>query len=235
MQENQKNWRLAILKQLATTSGILTSWLTLALIASTPASSQVGRFTETPGQLQPTPQIIITQATPQTSPETIDQPTEAPIPAQPQDVERALDQANNLITLMLGLIVLILGGGIVMLWFLRRSVVSQVATAVRTQLNEMTELENKVYNATRSLNRVLTEADDLSGELQGRSSNFQREVAAQREVLYNLIEELSEFKVQTARSWERQLEDINGKLEATATDFYQVAIELRDQARQRFD
>ncbi|MGC1217146.1 MAG: hypothetical protein WA883_06705, partial [Phormidesmis sp.] len=147
----------------------------------------------------------------------------------------AEDRLTDLISLMLGLLVLILAAGVIMLWFLRRSVVSEVATIVRTQLNEMTELENKVYSATRSLNRVLSEADDLSGELQGRSSNFQREIAAQREVLYGLIEELGEFKAQTARNWEQELEEINGKLAATATDFDQVAVQLRDQAKQRLD
>ncbi|MEN8443777.1 MAG: hypothetical protein ABG776_02070, partial [Cyanobacteria bacterium J06555_13] len=142
---------------------------------------------------------------------------------------------TNLVTLMLGVLILMVGTGIVMLWFYRRSVVNEVATIVRTQLNEMTELENKVHNATRSLNRVLAEADDLSGDLQGRSSNFQREVAAQRDVLYKLVEELNAFKVQTARNWEQQLEDINGKLEATVADFNEVANGLRNQTKQRLD
>ena len=207
-QENQRSawpltWQLAqhltqhSAKHLATaSSGLLLSWIMLP----TPALAQ-----EAPQNTPPNAVQVQRAEAPAVSPEV------APPPVAPVDpAEDPEETLTTLVTLMLGLLVLILGAGIIMLWFLRRSVVNEVATIVRTQLNEMTELENKVHNATRSLNRVLAEADDLSGELQGRSSNFQREIVTQREVLHKLIDELSEFKVQTARNWELQLEDING-------------------------
>ena len=165
--------------------------------------------------------------------------TEAIEPARPAVIqpasENTVDQATTLLSLMVGALVLLLGVGIAMLWALRKSVVNEVATIVRTQLNEMTELENKVHNATRSLNRILADADDLSGELEGRSAGFQREIVAQREVLYNLVKELDNFKVQTAQNWQQQLEDINDKLEATAVDFSQTAAGIQAQAKQQLE
>jgi uncharacterized protein HemX len=84
----------------------------------------------------------------------------------------SIDQATTLLSIMLGALVLLLGVGIAMLWALRRSVVNEVATIVRTQLNEMTELENKVHNATRSLNRILADADDLSASCRDAPTAF---------------------------------------------------------------
>ncbi|MEO0647583.1 MAG: hypothetical protein AAFZ17_15720, partial [Cyanobacteria bacterium J06650_10] len=159
MQGNQKNWRL-IANGLAIKSGLCLSWLILSMgtitAVKTPTLAQAPTETptETPAETAPTQAA---ETPPNTTPNT------TAIAAQ-ADAENTL---NNLISLMLGLLVLILGAGVIMLWFLRRSVVNEVATIVRTQLNEMTELENKVHNATRSLNRVLADADELSGELQG--------------------------------------------------------------------
>ncbi|MEL6855713.1 MAG: hypothetical protein AAFO83_11480, partial [Cyanobacteria bacterium J06607_13] len=253
MQGNQKNWRSIIAgSRLLIGSLTLASTLTLHSVSQKSAKATPPAFSQTTLAQTASAPPTLAQATPaQTSPPTPSQTqtdpvqtdtTQADTTAVPAPVQLPITQQRNpestltnLVTLMLGLLVLMVSTGIVMLWFYRRSVVNEVATIVRTQLNEMTELENKVHNATRNLNRVLAEADDLSGELQGRSSNFQREIAAQREVLYTLVDELAEFKVQTAKNWEQELENINGKLEATATDFTEVAIALRQQAQAKLD
>ncbi|MEO0768523.1 MAG: hypothetical protein AAFY72_03685, partial [Cyanobacteria bacterium J06649_4] len=245
MQGNQKDRRWTAAGITLASSSLLVSWFTLVSAATaTRLTDNVGTHlptstllaqADTPPANQPAAEPAVEPAaepTPPAATSEIIAPVNTSVPAQPNNPEETL---TGLVTLMLGVLVLLIGSGIAILWFYRRSVVNEVATIVRTQLNEMTELENKVHNATRNLNRVLAEADDLSGELQGRSSNFQREIAAQREVLYDLIEELAEFKVQTAKNWERELEDINGKLEATATDFNEVAIALRNQAKQRLE
>ena len=215
MQGNQKNQRL-----IAATSGVLTSWLLL--------SASVARAQEiAPLEISPVaPPAENVQTVEPIAPNAADLDTNnLDTAVRSQDTEATLNQATTLLTVMLAALGVLLGVGIAMLWALRKSVVNEVATIVRTQLNEMTELENKVHNATRSLNRVLADADDLSGELQGRSNNFQREVTAQREILYKLIEELNEFKLTTARNWEKQLEGLNERLEATAADFAQAAAE----------
>ncbi|PZO56063.1 MAG: hypothetical protein DCF15_09610 [Phormidesmis priestleyi] len=225
MQGNQNNWRLML---------AISALLTSALVLGQRELSQFALAQQLAATPKTTPKttVEVPSAASVANPldDSVDDPTVA-IAQLPS--ENRVDQATTLLIVMIGAFVLVLGMGVVLLWSLRKSVVNEVATIVRTQLNEMTELENKVHSATRSLNRILADADDLSGDLKGRSSHFQKEVIAQREVLAGLVKELNAFKHQTAKNWEKQLEDINQKLEATATDFAGATIELKAQAQQR--
>ncbi|MEO0518356.1 MAG: hypothetical protein AAF171_13770, partial [Cyanobacteria bacterium P01_A01_bin.116] len=242
MQGNEKNWRFARLlvrSSAIAASGILTCAPVLGTLLILGAMLGEGL----PGPIRSNSRVqngtAIAQTTvqpaPADTPSAEAAPTALSATQQQRQTEDALNRAETLFAVMIGALILLLGTGMAMLWALRKSVVNEVATVVRTQLNEMTELENRVHNATRSLNRVLADTDDMAGELEGRSNSFQREIVAQREVLYNLVEELNAFKVQTAKNWEKQLEGLNDKLEATATDFAQTTAAVQAQAKQRLE
>ena len=70
-----------------------------------------------------------------------------------QEADQAMDRATTLFVVLLGTLILLLGLGVVMLWVLRRSVVSEVATVVRGQLNEMSDLEGKIRTHVRRRRR----------------------------------------------------------------------------------
>ena len=221
MQGNQKKWRWTM----ATGSG-LTSLLAFWVMSAAISSAEVMKPVETKTSLL-AQTVTPTEVAPPSA--------NSPNLTQQRETEAALGRATTLFAVMLGALVLLLGIGIFMLWALRKSAIREVVSIMSAQSNELTALENKVHNATRSLNRVLADADELSGELQGRSSNFQREIGAQREVLHNLIEELDAFKLQAAKDWEKQLDDLNSKLEMTAGEFAQTTADIQAQAKQRLE
>ena len=162
MQGKQKKWRLII-----ATSGLLASCLALGsnnLIAQ--AQTQAIEPAIAPSDVEAAPLTRLAQQ------------------------QRDTETANTVLTATLVALALLFGIGILMLWSLRKSAIREVVSIMSAQSSELAELENKVHNATRSLNRVLADADEASGELQGRSANFQREITAQRQVLQGLIEDL---------------------------------------------
>ena len=64
-----------------------------------------------------------------------------------------------------------------MLWFLRRSVVQEVATVVRGQLNQMTDLEHKIRTASRELNSVLKDAEAIADDIEQEAEGFKDTLA----------------------------------------------------------
>ncbi|NJL87340.1 MAG: hypothetical protein HC886_17350 [Leptolyngbyaceae cyanobacterium SM1_1_3] len=98
-----------------------------------------------------------------------------------REANLAFSRATTLFVVLLGALVLLVGVGVAMLWFLRQSVVREVAAAVRTQLNEMTDLENQIRSATKELDQILHEAETLADELADRSEGFTQEATSQKQ------------------------------------------------------
>jgi hypothetical protein len=94
-----------------------------------------------------------------------------------QQADLAYRRATTLFTVLLTLMVLLVAVGVVMLWVLRRSVVQEVATVVRGQLNQMTDLENRIRSATRDLNTVLKDAEDVADTIDQQAEDFKDDLA----------------------------------------------------------
>ncbi|MEM0979498.1 MAG: hypothetical protein AAGH78_04400, partial [Cyanobacteria bacterium P01_H01_bin.58] len=107
-----------------------------------------------------------------------------------QEANVAFTQATTLFSILLGALVLLIAVGVAMLWFLRRSVVQEVAAVVRTQLNEMTDLEHRIRAATRELNSVLKDAEEVADDIEQGAESFQDELAQKRRALTQALEEI---------------------------------------------
>ncbi|MEM9769852.1 MAG: hypothetical protein AAF892_18465, partial [Cyanobacteria bacterium P01_D01_bin.71] len=90
------------------------------------------------------PAIVWPQASSHLSPaiaQTLTTDERAELERLQQEADLAFTRATTLVSILLAALALLLILGVLMLWFLRRSVVQEVATVVRTQLNQMTDLE----------------------------------------------------------------------------------------------
>ncbi|MEO1300342.1 MAG: hypothetical protein AAFW75_32150, partial [Cyanobacteria bacterium J06636_16] len=128
---------------------------------------------------------IVAQASPST--------TSADLERRQQEADAALRRATALFFILLATLVLLILIGIALLWFLRRSVVQEVATVVRAQLNQMTDLEHKIRTSTRELNNVLKDAEDLADDIESDAEGFKDELAEKRRVLSQAMAEISVF------------------------------------------
>jgi F0F1-type ATP synthase membrane subunit b/b' len=136
-----------------------------------------------------------------------------------QEADLAFRRATTLFFVLLGTLVLLLGIGVVMLWLLRRSVIQEVSVVVRNQLNDITDLETKVQTATRELDRILSQAEEMSDEIDTRTNRFQEEATTKKQVLNRLVDDLAEFKARTLNDWQSTLADLQVKLEKAEADF----------------
>jgi uncharacterized protein YoxC len=121
-----------------------------------------------------------------------------------QEANLAFTRATTLVAILLTALALLLVLGVAMLWFLRRSVVQEVATAVRTQLNQMSDLEHKIRTATRELNNVLKDAEDISDDIEQDAESFKDLLNEKRRVLNQALSEINDSKAHTLEDWQKQ-------------------------------
>ncbi|MFM7472198.1 MAG: hypothetical protein ACKO5P_11925, partial [Nodosilinea sp.] len=147
-----------------------------------------------------------------------------------RDADLAFSRATTLFFVLLGTLVLLLGVGVVMLWLMRRSVIQEVSVVVRNQINDITNLERKIYAATRDLEQVLTQAEEMASTIESRTDRFQEEALTKKQVLNRLVDDLAEFKARTLNDWQSNLADLQVKLETSEADFVGQLGRLRQSA-----
>ncbi|MEM6716539.1 MAG: hypothetical protein AAF622_15825, partial [Cyanobacteria bacterium P01_C01_bin.147] len=150
-----------------------------------------------------------------------------------QEANLAFTRATTLVAILLTALALLLVLGVIMLWFLRRSVVQEVATAVRTQLNQMSDLEHKIRTATRELSNVLKDAEDISGDIEQEAEGFKDLLTEKRRVLNQALTAINDSKASTLEDWEQQVATLSqtlADLEANVED-QAALIKKRMQAR----
>jgi len=142
--------------------------------------------------------LVAVQILPVTTPPAIAQTRltaeQAELERLQQEANLAFTRATTLVSILLAALALLLILGVVMLWFLRRSVVQEVATVVRTQLNQMTDLEHKIRTAPRELNSVLKDAEDISDDIEQEAEGFKYVLEEKRRALNQALAEINDSK-----------------------------------------
>lgn len=96
-------------------------------------------------------------------------PTAAELAQLKQEADLAFSRATTLFFVLLGSLVVLLGVGVGMLWLMRRSVIQEVSVVVRNQINDITNLERKIHAATRDLEQILSQAEEMAGAIESRT------------------------------------------------------------------
>lgn len=166
------------------------------------------------------PSMVLAQAT----------PTTAELAQLKQEADLAFSRATTLFFVLLGSLVALLGVGVGMLWLMRRSVIQEVSVVVRNQINDITNLERKIHAATRDLEQILSQAEEMASAIESRTDRFQEEALTKKQVLNRLVDDLAEFKARTLNDWQSTLADLQVKLEVTEADFVGHLSSLRQSA-----
>src|SRR6476646_8646359 len=77
------------------------------------------------------------------------------------EVNRTLGKAITLFNVLLGVLIVLLGTAIATLWFLRRAVITEIATRAKEQLETLGTLEEQVTKATEDAREVLDAAEAI--------------------------------------------------------------------------
>jgi hypothetical protein len=151
------------------------------------------------------------------------------------EANRIFSRTMLLFNLMLGLLAILLGGAIVALWILRRSVIHEVTGIVESHLNELGDLEHRVSTGNRKLEAVLQNTEDLTVELHQEADRFEQDLNHKRDRFETLESELVQSKKQTVAGFQQiQSEVIQAKKQAV-DNFNQFKSELGESKQQTLE